>query len=794
MDYEHEGKMQENNDKQLEEITEIRLLDYFWILWRNKWSVIAIFLLCVMAAFLVTDFTPPVYQSETTVRILDEQGHSSILSGLPLTGILKGPSLGTYATLIQSRDLVITPAVDQLIASEELKPLPVHRGRAVRWFANLFNMKLDTALTEQGDLTDEEWRDYFVKTLIDEKMTVEESQDGNVITLKVRNRSPEYAQLLCNKIAEVLIVVMEAEKSENTRWWEKPLPQTMLNEAKQQLDVAEKGLFAFQKSHPEITINAEGGTQAQLILSLQLSENELASQLIGAELRLKAYQDELDDIEEHLISESTTKNPSYSKLQDDLNEFEIERRALIGKYGDVKHPEITAFDEKISETKERLKNEEREIKSTTSSYNPLYQLFTEKVNETEASIVGLKEQKASVTAQIDKYVNELSGWSDQQLDLFKRKRDVEIYSTQLIALEARIRESQIIDETRTETLKVLDQARLSEEPIKPRMKINLVLGAMLGGLLGLTYAVVKNYFKDTYLRLEDSVRQLDSLPEPPNFLGVIPSIKKSSTYRIPLVVNDAPTSRTTEAFRVIAAKLPFLNLSSDLKTVLVTSSTRGEGKSTVSSNLAATLVQKGNKVLLIDADMRRPSQHTAFPTEQLLQISTEAEEDTFDNSSVVTHSDTRKPGLSEALISLNDENGYEVLHSTVRQTGISNLHLITGGTVPPNPIELLNSDMMTQLLEMAKSEYDVIVIDSPPVRAVADPVILATVVDAVVYVFDITKTKRFDVLTGLKHLKEVLPAKGIGVLCNMINPKHAKSYGYYTKHSEYYQLTDESSS
>lgn len=783
--------MSETNGKQVEEITEIRLLDYFWILWRNKWSVIAIFLLCVLVAFVVTDITPPVYQSETTVRILDEQGPSSILSGLPFAGILRGPSLGSYATLMQSRDLVITPAVNQLISSGELKPLPVHRGRSVRWITDLLNIELDTTLTDQGDLTDEEWRDYFVKTLIDEKLTVEESQDGNVISLKVRNRNPEYAQLLCNKIAEVLILTVESEKALNMRWWEKPIAQELRSEAKAELDEAEKGLFEFQRSHPEITINAEGGTQAQVILALQLSENELASQLIGAELRLKAYQDELSNVEEQLISESTTKNPSYSKLQDSLNEFEIERKALIGKYGDVKHPEITAFDEKISETKERLKNEDQEIKSTTSSYNPLHQLLTEKVNETEASIIGLKEQKATVSGQIDEYMKELGGWSDQQLDLFKRKRDVELYGAQLIALETRIRESEIYDETRTETLKVLDQARLTEEPIKPSMKMNLVLGAMLGGLLGLTFAIVKNYLKDTYLRLEDSVRQLDSLPEPPNFLGVIPSIRKSSTYRIPLIVNDAPSNRTSDAFRVIAAKLPFLNLNSDLKTVLVTSSTRGEGKSTVSSNLAATLVQKGNKVLLIDADMRRPSQHTAFPTEQLLQITSQAEEETFDDTSVVTHSDTRKPGLSEALISLNDENGYEVLHSTVRQTGIANLHLIPGGTVPPNPIELLNSDMMTQLLEMAKSEYDVIVIDSPPVRAVADPVILATVVDAVVYVFDITKTKRFDVLTGLKHLKEVLPDKGIGVLCNMINPKHAKSYGYYTKHSSYYELTDE---
>ena len=785
--------MPDTTDRQLEQITEIRLSDYFWILFRNKWSVLTIFLLCVFGAFLVTDFTSPVYQSETTLRILDDQSASSLLSQFPLSGFLKGASLGTYATLMQSRDLVIAPTVSQLIDEELLKPQPIHRGDTVKWLANLLNIELDPTVTEQGELTDIEWKDYFIKTLIDENLKVEESQDGNVITLTVKQQNPESAQLLCNRIAAVLIQVVDAEKTENMRWWEKPLPQAMLEEAKQNLKNSEKQLFDFQQANPELTLNTEGGTQAQLIVSLQLNENQLTSQLVDAELRLIAYEDELSKIEENLISETRTKNPSYSKLNDNLNEYEIERKALIGKYGDVTHPEITSLDEKIKETKARLTTEEKEIISTTSSFNPLHQVVSEKVNEAQAAIKSLEKQKVEVSAKIKQEIKKLGGWSDEQLKMFRFKRDVEIYTAQVVALEAKIRESQIVAEARTDSLQVLDHARLSEESIKPRMKLNLALGGMLGCLLGFTFAVAKNYFKDTYLRLEDSVRQLDSLPEPPSFLGVIPSMKKRSAYRIPLIVNDAPNSRTAEAFRVLVAKLPFLNLSSALKTVLVTSSTRGEGKSTVSSNLAATLAQKGNKVLLIDADMRRPSQHTFFPTEQLLQITSQGEVETLDNLSVVTHSDPRKPGLSEALIRLNAENAYDVLQSTVRQTGIPNLHLVPGGTVPPNPIELLNSDMMTQWLELAKNEYDVIVIDSPPVRAVADPVILATVVDAVVYVFDITKTKRFDVLTGIKHLKEVLPAKGIGVLCNMINPKHAKSYGYYNRHAGYYELTDEGS-
>lgn len=789
--------MNEQTDTKLEQITEIRLLDYFWILFRNKWSVIAICLLCIIGAFVVTDLTPPVYQSETSLRILDVQGAASILSGLPIPGILRGPSSGTYATLIQSRDLVITPAVRELRSQGSLEPLPVFRGRLVRWAANLFNVELDPTLTEQGELTITEWEEAYIKTLIDEKIKVEEDQDANVLTLSVKQRKPEHAQLLCDKIAEKLISTIEAETDENARWWEKPSPMAIFSDVAEKRKEAEIALFKFQEENPELTLNTEGGTQVQLILALRLSENELEGQLFGAELRLSAFEDEIEKVDEHLISETISRNPSYVKLQDDLNKNEIDRKALIGKYGDVKHAEISSLDAKISETKKLLEGEEKDIKSTTSSYNPLYQILAQRINETQATIMGLEEQKQTVSSQIDKHINELSGWSDNQLELYRLKRDVEIYNTQVVTLEARIRESQILDEARTENLKVLDKARLPQEPIKPRLKINLVLGAMLGGLLGLTFAVVKNYFKDTYLRLEDSVRQLDSLPEPPSFLGVIPSIKKRSTYRIPLVVHDSPNSKFAESFRAIGAKLPFLNPGGKMETVLVTSSTRGEGKSCISSNLSATYSQAGKRVLLIDADMRRPSQHTHFPSEQLMKILDEdavhSESEDIHETPEITHSDPRKPGLSEVLITMNNENNYEVFRSTVRQTGITNLHLIPGGTVPPNPIELLNSDMMTQLLEIAKSEYDIVIIDSPPVRAVADPVILAMAVDAVVYVFDITKTKRIDVLTGLKHLKDVLPDKGLGVVCNMINPKHARSYGYYDRHSVYYELTDQGS-
>ena len=780
--------MKETTDRHLEEIREIRLSDYFWILFRNKWSVLLIFVFSVFGAFLVTDFTPPVYQSETVIRMIDSQPASTLLAQLPLSGLLKGTSLGAYAAQLQSRDLVVAPAVRQLREEGLLEPLPVHRARSLVWFANLLNIELDPNATEQGELTITEWEDFFIKTLIDEQLKVEEVLDRNVITVTVKQRTPERAQNIVNRIAAVFQGVVEAETAEQMDWWQKPFPQTLLNQTKESLTNAIEELFAFQQEHPEITLNAEGGIQAQIILALQVREHELINLLAGAELKLASYQEELEELSEDVISETVAQNPSHAKLRDSLNQYEIDRAALLGKY-DETHPEVTAVDEQIRETKARLATEEKKITSTTSSYNPLYQVLSEKVNEAQGGLISLKEQKEEVTAQIAAHLAELREWSPDQLKFYQLKRDIEIYNAQVIALETRMRESEIFSEARTESIKVLDEARASEEPLKPRLKLNLALGAFVGMLLGVTYAVAKNYFKDTYLRLEEAVRQLDAMPESPSFLGILPSIKKRRAYRLPLIVHDAPQSRSAEAFRVLQAKLPFLNPGAPVQTVLVTSATRGEGKSTTSSNLAVALAQRGNRVLLIDADMRRPSQHTTFPTDEPLQ--SEDTENTSHSESTALSVDTRKPGLSEALIHLNAENAEDILRTTVKQTGIPNLHLVPSGTVPPNPIELLNSEMMTHWLELAKSEYDVIVIDSPPIRAVADPMILANIVDVIVYVFDITKTRRADILTGIRDLTEAFPTKGIGVLCNMIDPKHAKSYGYYSPHSSSYQLGNE---
>ena len=327
--------MPETTDRHFEEIREIRLSDYFWILFRNKWSVLLIFLLSVFVAFLITDLTQPVYQSETTLRVLDGQPTSSLLSQLPISGLLGGPSAGAYAAQIQSRDLVIAPAIRQLREEGLLDLLPVHRGRIVVWLANLLNIELDLDATEQGELTLTEWEDFFVKTLIDEQLKVEETPDGSVITVTVTQRTPERAQNIANRITAVFQAAVESEAAERMHWWEKPLPQAMLNQTRDSLTKADEAFFKFQQEYPEITLNAEGGMQAQIILALQVKENEIIDLLVSAKFRLGTYQAELENLSQNVVSETIARNPSHSKLQDSLNQYEINRAELLGKYDET---------------------------------------------------------------------------------------------------------------------------------------------------------------------------------------------------------------------------------------------------------------------------------------------------------------------------------------------------------------------------------------------------------------------------------------------------------------------------
>ena len=218
-----------------------------------------------------------------------------------------------------------------------------------------------------------------------------------------------------------------------------------------------------------------------------------------------------------------------------------------------------------------------------------------------------------------------------------------------------------------------------------------------------------------------------------------------------LIVQRSPKSPVAEVFRTLRTNIQFMNSQKDLKTLLVTSTMPGEGKSWVSSNLAITFAQAGKKVALVDADMRKGRLHTMFQVENI-------------------------PGLSNYLSGINKEG---IIHY-VKPTAIDNLFLITCGNVPPNPSELLTSEKTLAMIDKLKEVFDIVILDGTPGLIVTDALILSRIVDSTIIVTSHKSTKK-DNLAKVKKDIENVGGKIAGVVINKVPvsvAKYESSYYY----------------
>ncbi len=212
-----------------------------------------------------------------------------------------------------------------------------------------------------------------------------------------------------------------------------------------------------------------------------------------------------------------------------------------------------------------------------------------------------------------------------------------------------------------------------------------------------------------------------------------------------------PKSQISEAFRTLRTNIQFTSMGANLKVILVTSSCMGEGKSTISANLATVFAQQGKKVLLIDADMRRGRQHDVFEVKA-------------------------KCGLSNYLADVEWRED-----QLFNKTNVENLFLLTSGNVPPNPSELLSSERMKTLVEQCKKSFDIVILDGPPCLVVADGLILARYADSTIIVSSYKETHK-DELKNTKKAIENVGGKVAGIILNKMNvkPHSYSSYRYYS--------------
>lgn len=288
-------------------------------------------------------------------------------------------------------------------------------------------------------------------------------------------------------------------------------------------------------------------------------------------------------------------------------------------------------------------------------------------------------------------------------------------------------------------------AQAPSGPIRPRVLYNTLLAIIVGAMLGLGIAFLIEYFDDTVKNPED-VRQTTGLTT----LGGV--VKLDGDERAQqLVTQIAPKSPGAEAYRVLRTNLQFSAIDKPLATLIVTSSGPGEGKSTTVANLAISMAQGDKRVILVDADMRRPVVHKFFKL-------------------------ANNVGLSTALLDKGHDPGLYL-----QATEVPNLRVLTTGPIPPNPAEMLNSTRMHEMIEALKGEADVVLFDTPPVLAVADALILAGQVDGTLLVVGVGETRGEMLAQAMQRLESVgiLP---LGAVLNKITERRSGYYYYYYYH------------
>jgi capsular exopolysaccharide synthesis family protein len=293
------------------------------------------------------------------------------------------------------------------------------------------------------------------------------------------------------------------------------------------------------------------------------------------------------------------------------------------------------------------------------------------------------------------------------------------------------------------SLSIITPAKAPASPSAPNTRLNLVLGLLIGLVLGVAGAILRTTL-DGRIRGEADLRRTTDAP----LLGGI-SFDQDAT-RKPLLTQAPPQSPRAESFRQLRTNLQFANVTGHARSVLLTSSLPGEGKSTTATNLAIALAQAGQQVCLVDADLRRPMIHEYLGLD-------------------------RNAGLTTALVGAAD------VGDLLQPWGEDNLYVLASGQIPPNPSELLGSDGMRQLLVRLEQSFDTVIVDAPPLLPVTDAAVLSQHVGGVVLVIGSQKTNHQDLSKSLASL-ELVKANVLGVVLNRLPAKgpDAYSYSYYS--------------
>ncbi len=675
----------------------IDLLGYWRTLVRRRWTVISFFAVTLAVTVTSLYLSPRIYRGTVLLKIEPESNKGTKIDdalGGDERAIYYDP--GFYQTqyeLLKSRTLA-----ERVAESLNLK----------------VNHEEGSGATKQAG------------TFVQNNVTVEPVRNSKLVKLHFNAADPELAARVANALADSYIKT-SLERRYNATADAKNFLEQRIVQVKAKLEDAEHKLYAYAREQGIINIDAKDN-QNLITAQLQDKTKELAEaerQRLTAESIYRESQNSGGYGSSKILAD-----PLVQHLKEEKTKLELAYQEKVALFK-PDYPEMVQLKEQIDRVNAQI---EAEIGSVRSSLYADYQLALHKENMLRAAVAGL--------------VEDVMRRQDAGSEYNILRREVETSRALYDGILQRLKEISVASGIGANNIAIIDPATPSAIPFKPVARNYLLAGILLGLFGGMGLAFLFEKLDDTVKLPEDMERlQLATL-------GIVPFLKvnpRAETAPLHLISYYDPRSGIAEAYRSLRTALTFSTSAGAPKVLHITSASEGEGKSTSAINLAVGFTQLGQSVLLIDADMRRPSLH------DMLEVGDEK-------------------GLSHYLS--GEARPSEVTH----YVGVPNLFVIPAGPLPPNPGELLAGARMIDLVTLAAEKFDRVIIDGPPVLGLADAMILANVAQHTIMVAAAGKTRRSHLASSLKRLRGARSSI-LGGLMTMIDQRES-GYRYY--HNDYY--------
>jgi capsular exopolysaccharide synthesis family protein len=753
---------------------EVHLLDYWRAIRKRLWLVFGIVALVTMLSLVYVARKPDEFEAQARVQVDLEETGNLVNNQRPLYGPTDDPiyfntqlqilvSPGLMRRVVRTLDLEHNPDFfkgdpSQRPSTWQTLRRMVGLGKAPDPMAKAPDqLPLTTTVaqaTAREDLNEAKRLAPYVNNILSGLKVdpVKEARgyykETRLIDIKFSHPVPDVTSKVVNAIAETY-VFSNLEKRTEANSTTGDFLQKRIAELQQQIRTSEERLVNYAKNNQIISLDPNQNTVVERLAGLNQQLLQAENDRKTAEAAYNAAK--LPDAARALAEDGAKSN---NDLESKLNELR-QKRALLMVDATEEAPEVKEVDQQISELDRQLKEmSSRKSATLLTNLNTRYQQALEREQSLRKAF---EQQRAQTLSQNEAAINYRI-----------IQQEIETNKSLLNGLLQGAKENDVVMAGKPNNISIVDYALTPDTPVGPNRTRTVIAAFFLSIGLGVGLALFFEYLDDTVHSTEEVERMLH-LPA----LAVIPSVGSGARRRVlpgstalqkqngngnghsELLMNVDSRSPLAEAYRHLRTSVLLSTAGRAPKSLLVTSSLPGEGKTTTAVNTAMSLAQTGASVVIIDADMRRPRLQSIFDMQGQQGLSSILSSDTSDGDML-------------AMVRSDEESG---------------LNILTSGPIPPNPAELLGSDQMRRLLAVLQQNYTHVVVDSPPVSSFTDGVLISSMVDGVLLVVHGGKSSRHIVRRSKQLLNDV-GAKIFGVVLNNIN---LQSHDYYYYQSYYGQ-------